>query len=158
MQCSLDAAFPPGLHNYWKSNFLQALSDEAIDGLIDRFRAVPSPLPILMLEHLGGAVARVPRGSTAFPHRDTPYNLFIVSRWTDPAAMAVHVAWARDLWNAMERFSAGGVYVNYLGEEESARVPSAYGPSYARLAELKRRYDPTNLFRVNQNVSPAKAA
>ncbi|UQA62550.1 FAD-binding oxidoreductase [Polyangium aurulentum] len=158
MQCSLDRAFPPGLLNYWKSNFLRALSDDAIDDLIDRFRAVPSPLPIIMLEHLGGAVARVPHGATAFCHRDTPYNLFIVSRWTDPAVTGAHVAWARDLWRAMERFSAGGVYVNYLGEGESARVPSAYGPSYARLADLKRRYDPTNLFRVNQNVSPAKAA
>jgi FAD/FMN-containing dehydrogenase len=158
MQCSLDEAFPSGVLNYWKSNFLRVLSDDVLDRLLDHFKAVPSPLPIIMLEQLGGAVARVAQDATAFCHRDAPYNLFIVSRWTDPEATRAHVAWARGLWEALGAFSAGGVYVNYLGDQESARVPSAYGQSYARLVELKQRYDPTNLFRVNQNLSPAAGA
>lgn len=153
LQGLFGAAYPPGLRNYWKSNFLIDLSNEAIETMIREFRAVPSPRTAVVLEYLGGAVARVGREETAFDARDARFNFTITSVWTEPAADEANIKWARELWNAMEPFSAGRVYVNYLGEEPE-RVREAYGSKYDRLVELKRKYDPENLFRFNQNIRP----
>ena len=155
LQSMLDEGFPAGLPVYWRSHFLDDLPDEAIETIVDSFSHVTSPLSAILLEQLGGAVARVGRDDTAFDHRDAAYNLAIISRWPDPAMADAGIAWTREMWTAMQPF-AHGVYVNYLGVGESAaRVRDAYGAEkYARLAALKRQYDPTNVFRFNQNIEP----
>ena len=153
LQTQLDVAYPRGLRNYWKSNYFSALSDEVIGVLVDAFAKRPSPLSQILLEHFGGAVARVDNDATAFDQRDAKYNLLILSRWTDPAADAENIEWTRNLWNSVRPFSTGGSYVNYLGADD--RVEAAYGSSkYAKLAALKKKYDPDNVFRLNQNIEP----
>jgi FAD/FMN-containing dehydrogenase len=156
LQTMLDEGFPAGQQVYWRSDFLDALTDDVIDGLIERFAGVTSPFSAVLIENVGGAVARVGRDETAYDHRDAQYNLAVIARWTEPAERDRHVQWSRELCDAM-RSHARGVYVNYLGVDEGAdRVREAYGPDkYARLAALKRSYDPTNLFRLNQNIPPA---
>ncbi len=158
LQTMFDATFPAGRRNYWKSGFLRGLDDEAIDLLTDHFARTPSPHNVAFIEQCGGATGRVNPDETAFPHRTAPYNLIILAAWDDPAADAENIRWAREFWTALQPFTAGGVYVNYLsdrGLEGEDRVRSAYGPHYDRLAAIKRAYDPTNVFRVNQNIRPA---
>lgn len=156
LQSMLDEGFPAGLQVYWRSNFLGGIPDEALDELIGQFSRVTSPLSALMLEPLGGAVARVGADETAFNHRDAAYNLAIIARWEDPKAAERHIDWVRGVNEAMDPFTTGGVYVNYLGEEGHDRVRAAYGKEkYARLVALKDKYDPENLFRRNQNIRPS---
>jgi FAD/FMN-containing dehydrogenase len=151
----LDEGFPSGLQVYWRSDFLSGLPDEAIDMLCERFAAVTSPLSALLIEQFGGAVARVPASETAFAQRDAMFNLAIITRWGDPSTAASHIEWARATSDAARPFTTGGVYLNYLDAEGPERVRAAYGPAkYDRLVALKRKYDPTNLFRVNQNINP----
>jgi FAD/FMN-containing dehydrogenase len=155
-QTLLDEGFPFGLQNYWKSEFLKSLPDAAIDVLVEQFSSVPSPLSALVLEQFGGAYRRVGAEETAFAHRDWDYNFLIISRWTDPAEADQHIQWARDVWQAVQPYASGSVYVNYLepGQEGADRIRAAYGPVYDRLVALKNRYDPTNFFRLNQNIQP----
>ena len=154
LQTMMDPAFPPGLQVYWRSDFLKGLTDDVIDEIVRRFEGVTSPLSAVLIEQFGGAVRRVPDDETAYPHRDAEFNLAIVARWADPSDADRHTGWARDFSEAM-RPHARGVYVNYLGLGEGAdRVRAAYGSKYDRLAALKRKYDPTNLFRLNPNVKP----
>jgi FAD/FMN-containing dehydrogenase len=156
-QAMLDEGFPAGLQVYWKSHFLTGLVDAAIDILVDHFGRITSPLSAIILEHLGGAVARVGIDDTAFRYRTAPYNLAVIARWTDPSEADRHIAWTRDLFEAMQPF-AEGVYVNYLADdEEPDRVLAAYGAAtYARLAEIKATYDPDNVFAATQNIQPAR--
>ncbi|MCC6792106.1 MAG: FAD-binding oxidoreductase [Thermomicrobiales bacterium] len=156
LQTMLDAGFPSGLPVYWRSHFLTDIDDDLLDTLIARFKTSPSPLSALLIEQLGGQVARVPRDATAFDHRDADFNLAIIARWPDPAMADACIAWARETWDATKGH-ARGVYVNYLGVGEAGdRVRAAYGEEkYARLAEIKRRYDPDNIFCFNQNIKPA---
>jgi FAD/FMN-containing dehydrogenase len=159
LQSILDEGFPAGLQVYWRSSFLAGIPDEALDTLVDHFSRVASPLSALMLEPLGGAVARVGADETAFNHRDAAYNLAIIARWQDAKDRDANIAWVRSVHEAMEPFTTGGVYVNYLGEEGQDRVRAAYGPEkYSRLVALKDEYDPGNLFRCNQNIRPSAAA
>jgi FAD/FMN-containing dehydrogenase len=151
-----DAGFPPGLLHYWKSAFLAELSDDAIEAIVDAAAGAPSPRSFSVIEHLGGAVARVDPDATAFAHRGRHFNLSILSIWEAAPATDANVAWARRYWRAVQPFAADAVYVNYLGDEGQERVVAAYGPAkYERLAALKARYDPTNFFRLNQNIRPA---
>jgi FAD/FMN-containing dehydrogenase len=155
LQSMFDPGFPAGRLNYWKSSFLRELSDEAIDTLVARLAAFPSPLSAFALEPLGGAVSRVGVDQTAFPHRKVGFSLVIVSMWTDPAESARQIEWTREFWNAMQPFSSEAVYVNYLDADEAERVPAAYGAAtYQRLRRIKERYDPENFFRSNQNIAP----
>jgi hypothetical protein len=154
LQTMLDGGFPFGLQNYWKSSFTRALTDDAIDTVIEAFGGVTSPLNIALFEQFGGAVRRVSAEATAFSHREAAYNLVVISRWEDPAEADRHIAWARGVWSAMQPFAMPEAYVNYLGADESDRVGEAYGPGYGRLAALKQKYDPSNFFRVNQNIIP----
>jgi len=155
IQSMLDDGFPPGLQVYWRSDFLSGLPDDAIDTLCDQFAAVTSPLSALLIEQFGGAVARIPADETPFEHRGALFNYAIIARWTDPATASTHIDWARRASDAVQPFASGGVYVNYLGAEGNERIRAAYGPAkYERLVTLKRKYDPTNLFRVNQNIRP----
>jgi FAD/FMN-containing dehydrogenase len=156
VQSMLDAGFPSGLPVYWRSHFLNGIGDDALDTIVAAFGRIGSPLSAVLIEHLGGAVGRVDRDSSAFDHRDAEYNLAIISRWPDPAMADGCIAWTRDLWDAMQPH-ARGVYVNYLGVGDTPdRVRAAYGDAkYQRLAALKARYDPANVFRFNQNIPPS---
>lgn len=151
----LDAGFPRGALNYWKSNFMAELSDQAIDTLISQFTACPSPMSGLLLEHIHGAATRVGVSETAFPHRREGYNFLVVSEWLNPAENARNIAWARESYDAMRSSFTAGRYVNYLGDDDGEdAVVVAYGPNYQRLRALKAKYDPANLFHLNQNIRP----
>src|SRR5262249_24351758 len=156
LQQMLDAGFPAGLQVYWRSHFLTAPGPGAGGKLSARYERVNSPPSPTVIQHLGGAVARVDRDVTAFDHRDAEYNLAIIARWPDPAMADAGFAWTRQLYDEMTPH-ARGVYVNYLGVGESQdRVRAAYGDEkYAHLVELKNRYDPANTFRYNQNIKPS---
>ena len=155
-QTMADFLWPRGLYNYWKSSFLKALSDSAIDTILAFFAKVPSPRTVAVIEHNGdGAMSRIGSDETAFGHRNWPYNLLVTSMWTDAAESEANIQWTRELWDAMQPFMADAVYVNYLGEEGEERVRAAYGVAkYERLVGLKNKYDPTNFFRLNQNIKP----
>jgi len=157
-QHMFDAAFPAGQQNYWKSNYVESLSDDAIDILIECFGAVPSPTSAMIIEHISGAVNQVGEDDTAFSHRQSPYNLLIIGIWPNAKDNDVHRQWVRETWDVMQPFSAGRVYVNYLGQtadEGAERIKEAYSVAkYERLLQLKKQYDPTNRFRLNQNINP----
>lgn len=155
MNTLLDDAFPKGALNYWKSGFFTELSDIAIQTMVEAFEAAPSIMSGMVVEHFHGEVSRVDPTATAFPHRQPGYNLVLVGEWDDPARTEENIEWVRATWRALEPFMAPQVYVNYMADDDSAKIRQAYGPNYDRLVELKRRYDPDNLFRLNQNISPA---
>jgi len=151
----LDAAYPKGALNYWKSSFLAQMSDDAIDTMIECFARCPTPMGQLLLEHFHGAVTRVGVSDTAFPHRAAGYNLVVLSEWMASADTDRCIAWARETYAAMEPFVASARYVNYLGDDETGdATAAAYGPNYRRLQELKKKYDPSNFFHMNQNIRP----
>jgi FAD/FMN-containing dehydrogenase len=158
VQTAFDDDFPFGVRNYWKSSNVDEPSDEVIDAMVASMEAAPSLRPMAFLERFGGAVARVPHDATAFGHRDAEYDLVITSMWTDDTEDEAHIGWARTFWDALQPHSTDSVYVNYLTEEGEERVRAAYGREhYARLAELKGKYDPENVFRSNQNIRPAES-
>ena len=153
----LDAAYPKGALNYWKSRFLEALTDDAIDAVIECFGDCPSPMSQILLEHFHGAATRVGVSETAFPHRAVGYNLVLISQWTQPAETESCMSWARQSYGRLEPFFGPGRYVNYLGDDEPGDPAlAAYGPNYARLQEIKAKYDPTNFFHMNQNIQPVR--
>jgi FAD/FMN-containing dehydrogenase len=153
-QSLIDEAFPKGRLNHWKSSLLKGLSDGTIDALVEGFKDVGSPYSSILIEHLGGAIAKVGADTTAFGARDATYDCVMMPAWTDPAETDRHIAWADGLWQAIQPDSTGAVYVNYLGDEGEERVKAAYGANYERLSKLKAKYDPDNLFCVNQNIKP----
>jgi FAD/FMN-containing dehydrogenase len=156
LQSMFDPSVPHGWHRYWKSVELPALTDDVIDTLVEHASAQTSPKSYCIVFQLGGALARAREDETAFSQRDATYNVNINAVWTedDPEGER-HVAWARDFFSAMQPHAGGRVYVNFLGDEGAKRVRQAYGDrQYERLVELKRAYDPTNFFRLNQNIEP----
>src|SRR5512134_964213 len=156
LQSMFDPLVPHGWHRYWKSVELPPLTDDAIDTLVERSSALTSPKSYCIVFQLGGALARVGEGETAFSQRYAAHNVNINAVWTedDPEADR-HITWARDFFDAMQPHAGDHVYLNFLGEEGANRVRQAYGArSYKRLVELKRAYDPTNFFRLNQNIEP----
>jgi FAD binding domain/Berberine and berberine like len=155
IQRIIEPLFPPGRLNYWKANFVDELSDELIDVLIDAMTRVPSPYTLIAIEPMGGAIARIPESATAFQHRSASFSLLILSGWEDPADTDVNVTWTRKLFARTEPLCSAGVYVNYLGLEGDQRVRDAFGLNYDRLVQVKQRYDPGNFFRLNQNIAPA---
>ena len=158
LQRMFDEGNPPGVRHYWKSGFLHELSDEVVGAVVEHCRRVPSPLSSVDAMLLGGAVARVDEDATAFSNRGARFLLNITSDWTDPATDAEQVAWARELWDAVSPGTAGAGYVNYVAEETESQTAQVYGErKYARLAALKRAYDPDNFFALNQNIAPAGA-
>ena len=154
LQSMFDTGASPGILNYWKSGFLNGVSDDVIDILVTLFQTVPSPLTQVLIEHVHGAASRVPREATSFAQRGLSYNFGIFSAWEDARDSERQIEWTRDFWTAVEPVTTGGVYVNYLGDEGADRVRAAYGANYERLVALKNKYDPTNLFRLNQNIRP----
>ena len=154
-QTILDPLLAPGMRNYWKSHDFQKLSNGLIDVLVEHAGRIPDPQTEIAFAQLGGAVSRVPADATAYAHRDAQFVMNVHGRWQDPAKDAECIAWARGLFQAAAPFATGGVYVNFLTADEEDRIPAAYGTNYNRLVDLKNRYDPTNLFHVNQNIRPA---
>ena len=122
--------------------------------MTEAFQRAPSELCALVIEDFHGSVTRVAPTATAYPHREPGYNLFLISQWTDAAQTDECVAWARETFEALSPYMAGRAYTNYLSADDYDRVRQAYGPNYERLVELKRRYDPDNLLRLNQNIDP----
>src|SRR6201987_6017372 len=150
-----DAAVPYGeVQRYWKSSFLKELGDDLIEILIERSAKMLSPMSMVLFFHLHGAAARVDRDATAFGLRQDQWDYDVISQWTDPAETAQHVRWTREFWTAGGPFATGEVDVNPLDAEEATRIRAAYGGHYDRLVALKNKYDPTNLFRLNQNIRP----
>ncbi len=152
----LDAGQPFGRQQYWKSDYLRELSPEADDLLISHAERIASPFSSVLVFQLGGAASRVGETDTAAGNRDAQFVFNVQAQWQDPAESAAHIGWARDYWQAMQPFSSGGTYVNFLTrDEDEARLRAAYGPAiYERLVEVKTEYDPGNLFRSNQNIRP----
>jgi FAD/FMN-containing dehydrogenase len=157
VQTQLDAAAVRGRRYYIKSSFMRSISDDAIDALIDRFANVPSPHTLVFFQQLGNAANRIGAQETAFSQRDALCEWGCLSSWVDPAADGMNIGWTRALAEAMQPFSSGGAYITQMGveaEEGADRIKDAFGPNYEQLVALKNKYDPTNLFRHNQNVKP----
>jgi FAD/FMN-containing dehydrogenase len=156
MNTLLDDAFPTGALNYWKANFVETFDDGLIDVVVERFAAVPSPMSAILFEHLHGEVTRIPVESAAVAQRDEGYNLLIPGVWMDPAETDANVAWTRDTYDALRPYFRDGRWLNYLGDDEPAdAIRAAYGPNYERLVDIKRKYDPENVFHLNHNIDPA---
>jgi FAD/FMN-containing dehydrogenase len=148
--------FPHGRLNYWKSTLLQEIADGTVDALVDFAGRTPSPMSAIAIADTHGAYGRIAPDATAYAHRDLPFDLVVLSSWTNPADTARNIAWTRDLYDAVRPFAPTGVYVNDLdGDEGQARIRDAYGANYPRLAALKATWDPTNFFRTNHNILPA---
>jgi hypothetical protein len=156
-QAALDGTQPPGRYYYWKSDYLPGVSAGAQQTLLDQTAEFPSPESAVLVFQLGGEATRIDDSKSAAGHRDAAYVLNIAGSCTDPGKSAAIKGWARDTWSAMRPHSTGGVYVNFLTEDEGDdRTVEAYGQEkYQRLAALKQKYDPTNIFRVNRNIQPA---
>lgn len=154
-QKAFDPLLAPGARNYWKSHNLIELPDELLSKLDDAIAVLPSPQCEISIGQLGGQASRVTLDATAYPCRDARYVLNVHSRWSNVQDDARCVAWARAFFDATAPFAQGSVYVNFITQDESARVSAAYGSNYARLATAKARYDPHSLFRCNQNILPA---
>ena len=158
IQTLFDAGAPAGLRYYWKSSFLDSLPEEAIATVIEQARKCPSAHSKMFVECLHGAFSRIPKDSAVFDHRDSRKNLLIIGAWPEADQDEANRTWVRETWEAMQPYASEGVYVNYLGTEQdegSNRIAAAYGPGkYERLLALKRKYDPANLFRMNQNIRP----
>jgi FAD/FMN-containing dehydrogenase len=155
-QAAFDLLLTPGARNYWKSHDFKKLDDGFIEVPADAVGRLPTPECEIFIGHLGGAINRVPAAATAYPHRDVEFVMNLHTRWRDPAQDRDCIAWTRQVFDAAAPFATGGVYVNFMPEDEAQRVRTgAYGANYERLAQLKAKYDPTNLFRMNQNIKPA---
>jgi FAD/FMN-containing dehydrogenase len=154
LQSAFDGIAPPGLHNYWKADFLAGIPDEAIAAHLRFAPGVPNMFSGAHIFPVGGAAHRVEADATAWAYRDAAFSHVVFALDPDPAAMPAHTAWVRDYWSALHPFSAGGAYVNFLGDEGEERVAASYRHHYPRLARIKAKLDPENLFRMNQNIRP----
>ena len=156
LQSMFDGLYPPGHQWYWKADFVRELSDEAIALHIKHGSKLPTMQSTMHLYPVNGAASRVKNNATPWSYRDAVWASVIVGVDPDPANKEKISAWAKDYWTALHPYSAGGAYVNFMMEEGDDRIRATYGNNYDRLAKIKRRYDPGNLFRVNQNIEPAK--
>ncbi len=154
-QAAFDPLLTPGARNYWKSHDFTDLPDAAIGVLLDSIWQLPTPECEVFIAHVGGAMASVAADATAWPNRGAHFIMNVHTRWRDKAQDAACIKWARQLFDATARFASGSVYVNFMPDDEGDRVEKAYGANYRRLGEIKRRYDPDNLFRMNQNIRPS---
>lgn len=157
-QQAFDPLLTPGARNYWKSHNLETLQDGLVDVVVAAVESLPSPQCEIFLGCIGAATMRVPATAMAYPHRSTQFAMNVHGRWDDPGDDERCIEWARALFRDTEPYAQGGVYVNFMTEEESPRVGAAYGPNYDRLVQAKTRYDPQNLFRHNQNIRPGPGA
>ncbi len=155
MNTLLDGAFPRSALYYWKANFVSELDDALIDTAVEQFVSTPSPMNGILLEHFHGAVSRVEPTATAMPQRGPGYNLLIPTTWMDPEDTEANVAWTKETYDRLSPHFSEGRWLNYLGDDEGPdAVRAVYGPNYDRLVDVKRRYDPDNVFRLNHNIDP----
>jgi FAD/FMN-containing dehydrogenase len=154
LQSNFDDGYPDGERYYWKSAYVESITDELIETVVDHTDPLPGPFTGVFFEPMGGAIAEVDPTETAFPHRHARYNLGIAAGWSDPAADDQYIEWTREFHDAVAPHATGGVYANYLDRDDEDRTADAYQENYDRLVELKREWDPENLFRLNTNVSP----
>ena len=154
LQTSLDGTAPYGARNYWKSDFMDELGDDAIVAIVAAADRMASPLSQIHIHHLGGAMASEPAGGSAFVHRRSGFVYNVIGTWQDAAEDGAHIGWARSVFDALRPYSAGAAYPNFLAETGVDRAAAAYGRSLPRLVDLKRRYDPENVFRLNLNIAP----
>ena len=158
VQRLIEPGNPPGNQQYWKAGFIQELTDDAIDHWVSHATDVVSPFTASIMLPLGGAIERVGEDDTPLGFRDAGWNYHILSQWPDPAEEERQVAWTREFAEAMGPSSLDGVFLNFMADETGDLVQRAFGPEkYARLQELKDRYDPDNVFRYNQNIKPSAA-
>ena len=151
----LDEAYPKGALNYWKSSFLKSLDDGLIDATVQAFASTPSLMTAIAVEHFHGAVTRVGVTDTPVPHREVGYSLLITSVWMDPRATDENVAWTQTAFETMRPFFVDRRWLNYFSDDDRTdAIRAAYGPNYDRLVEVKRRYDPENVFHLNHNIDP----
>jgi FAD/FMN-containing dehydrogenase len=153
-QSAFDPLLTPGARNYWKSHDFLELSDDLLDVLAAYAGKLPDAQCEVFIAQMGGATNRVPADATAYRHRDAQFIMNVHGRWDDPKSDEKCIAWCRELFDAATPYATGGVYVNFMTEEEAQRVEAAYGASYEKLVALKNKYDPTNMFRLNQNIRP----
>jgi FAD/FMN-containing dehydrogenase len=157
IQSITDELLAPGtLHAYLKAGFAAEITDAMIESLIDRGASVGSRLSVIEVLSLGGAIRDVPNDATAFPHREARWLINIAGQWRDPAATDDEIAWARGTFAALEPHLGGGAYSNFMGDDDARAASVAYGSTLARLSEIKAKYDPDNVFRLNQNIEPAR--
>lgn len=154
-QTAFDPLLTSGARNYWKSHAFGNLQDMALETIVDYAGDLPGPECEIFIAQLGGATNRIAKDATAYPHRDAAFVLNVHTRWQDPAEDDKCTAWARKFFDESAAYATGGVYVNFMSEDESKRTQGAYGSNLERLQKVKARYDPTNLFRLNQNIEPA---
>jgi FAD/FMN-containing dehydrogenase len=150
-----DPLIPPGLQWYWRGDFVNELSDEAIALHVEHGSKIPTPLSTMHLYPIDGAPHRVGKNDTSFSYRDARWSAVYAGIDPDPANNEIITAWTKDYWEALHPHSAGGAYVNFMMEEGQERVRATYRENYDRLVEVKNKYDPNNFFRVNQNIESA---
>jgi hypothetical protein len=156
LQSMFDAIFPFGIHMYWKADFVKELPEASIAQRIAQAQCKPVGPSLFGFHPIDGAAGRIAADATAWSHRGAKWAEVMVGVTHDPAEDEAVVTWARETWSALHPYSAGGAYVNFMMEEGDARIQASYGPHYERLAGIKARYDPDNLFRVNQNIQPRR--
>ncbi|KIF80390.1 FAD-binding oxidoreductase [Noviherbaspirillum autotrophicum] len=153
-QQAFDPLLTPGARNYWKSHNFSQLNDDTIAVILEYAAKLPSPQCEIFIGTIGGQTARVAPGAMAYSSRDANYVMNVHGRWDSPAEDERCIAWAREFFTKSQPFASGGAYINFLTQEETDRIAFAYGATYNRLVELKKKYDPTNFFRMNQNIKP----
>ncbi len=156
LNSAFDALLPAGLQHYWKADFVRELTDDAIAAHVECGPRVPCVESTMHLYPIDGAPQRVASDETAFSHRDARFACVIAGMWPDPGDNKRNTAWVRDYWEAIHPHSEEGGYINFMSEDDAGRVRANHGPNYERLVEVKRRYDPENLFRMNQNIDPSE--
>lgn len=154
LQSILDAAAPAGIRRYWKSGYFTDLSDELLDIVLKHLKNRPSPLSPVLFLHMRGAAARTAIEVTAFGNRRDQWDSDIISQWLDPADDEKNISWTRNFWKEIEPLT-NGVYVNHLGSDDDPRIANAYGSNFEKLKAIKKKYDPDNFFRMNNNIRPA---
>jgi FAD/FMN-containing dehydrogenase len=154
-QQAFDPLLTAGVRNYWKSHYFMELSDPAVDAIISYASRLPTPHTEIFVGLLSGAANRVPSDAMAYSHRQVKYVMNVHGRWEDPSEDQKGVSWSREFFNATAPYAHGGVYVNFMTDDETSRVPAAFGSNYERLAQIKKKYDPENVFHLNQNIKPA---
>ncbi len=156
LQTMFDGLYPPGLQWYWKADFAKELNKESIELHAKYGSEMPTPLSSMHMYPVNGAASRINKNDTAWNFRDANYAVVIVGIDPDPANNDKTIGWAKDYWNALHPYSSGGAYINFMMEEGEERIKATYGDNYKKLVEIKTKYDPQNLFRVNQNIRPVK--
>ncbi|MDX6236302.1 MAG: hypothetical protein QOG10_1117, partial [Kribbellaceae bacterium] len=154
LNSAFDALYPPGLQHYWKANFLKELTDEAIQTHIEHGSRLPSVSSTVHFYPIDGACHQVPPGANAFPYRDAKFANVIAGMWPDPAENEANIAWVRNYYDAVAPMSEPGGYINFMADDDQGRIADNYKQNYERLVEIKRKYDPGNLFHLNQNIAP----